>query len=235
MIHARTPSSGIAPPTGGEAGLTDFQVNVPVLELPKAYRIAKRVLDVMVASVGLVLLAPLMLIIAVAIKLDSSEPVLFRQLRVGRGGKLFWLVKFRTMVKNAEQMKQQLIAHNEMGDGPVFKMRDDPRITRVGRFLRRYSLDELPQLVQVLRGEMSLVGPRPPLPSEVAWYADWEMRRLSVMPGLTCFWQINGRNNIGFRDWMELDNIYIDTMSFWTDVKILLYTIPAVITGKGAC
>ncbi|GBC94745.1 UDP-glucose:undecaprenyl-phosphate glucose-1-phosphate transferase [bacterium HR16] len=215
--------------------MPDVRIAVPVLELPRGYRIAKRVLDVVVASVGLVLLAPLMLLIAIAIKLDSPGPVLFRQVRIGKGGKPFWFIKFRSMVKNAEQIKRDLIPKNEVRGGPVFKMRNDPRVTRVGRFLRRYSLDELPQLIHVLHGEMSLVGPRPPLPSEVASYGEWEMRRLSVTPGLTCLWQISGRSDIGFREWVELDHIYIDTMSFWTDLKILLFTVPAVITGKGAC
>ncbi len=215
--------------------MPDLRITVPVLELPRGYRIAKRILDIVVASVGLVLLAPLMLLIAIAIKLDSPGPVLFRQVRIGKGGKPFWFIKFRSMVKNAEQIKRDLIPKNEVRGGPVFKMRNDPRVTRVGRFLRRYSLDELPQLIHVLHGEMSLVGPRPPLPSEVASYGEWEMRRLSVPPGLTCLWQISGRSDIGFREWVELDHIYIDTMSFWTDLKILLFTVPAVITGKGAC
>jgi exopolysaccharide biosynthesis polyprenyl glycosylphosphotransferase len=235
MAHAQTPLPGIAPPAIGEADVPDLQISVPLVELPKGYRIAKRVLDVVVAIVALILLAPLMLLIAIAIKLDSPGPVLFRQVRIGRGGKPFWFIKFRSMVKNAEQIKRDLAPQNEVRGGPVFKMRNDPRITRVGRFLRRYSLDELPQLIHVLHGEMSLVGPRPPLPSEVASYGEWELRRLSVLPGLTCLWQISGRSDIGFREWVELDHIYIDTMSFWTDLKILLFTVPAVITGKGAC
>ncbi|MER3475029.1 MAG: glycosyl transferase [Armatimonadota bacterium] len=235
MAHAQTPLPGIVPPAVGKADTTELRISVPVIELPRGYRIAKRVLDVMVASIALVLLAPLMLLIALAIKLDSPGPVLFRQVRIGRGGKPFWFFKFRSMVKNAEQMKRELIPKNEVRGGPVFKMRNDPRITRVGRFLRRYSLDELPQLIHVLHGEMSLVGPRPPLPSEVVSYGEWELRRLSVTPGLTCLWQISGRSDIGFHEWVELDHIYIDTMSFWTDLKILLFTVPAVITGKGAC
>ncbi|MCS6829477.1 MAG: exopolysaccharide biosynthesis polyprenyl glycosylphosphotransferase [Armatimonadota bacterium] len=235
MAHAQTPLPGVVPPAVGEPEVPELHIDVPVLELPRGYRIAKRVLDVVVASVGLVLLAPLMLLIAIAIKLDSPGPVLYKQVRIGRGGKPFWFIKFRSMVKNAEQIKRDLIPRNEVRGGPVFKMRNDPRVTRVGRFLRRYSLDELPQLIHVLHGEMSLVGPRPPLPSEVLSYGPWEMRRLSVTPGLTCLWQISGRSDIGFREWVELDHIYIDTMSFWTDLKILLFTVPAVITGKGAC
>jgi exopolysaccharide biosynthesis polyprenyl glycosylphosphotransferase len=235
MAHAQAPLPRIVPPAVGEAEMPDLRVTVPVLELPRGYRLAKRALDVTVASIALVLLAPLMLLIALAIKLDSPGPVLFRQVRIGRGGRPFWFIKFRSMVKNAEQLKRDLMTHNEVKGGTVFKMRNDPRITRVGRFLRRYSLDELPQLIHVLHGEMSLVGPRPPLPAEVANYGEWEMRRLSVTPGLTCLWQISGRSDIGFREWIELDHIYIDTMSFWTDLKILLFTVPAVLTGKGAC
>lgn len=221
--------------TAGALNMVELCVQVPVKELPTGYRLAKRVLDVVVASVALVLLAPVMLLIAIAIKLDSPGPVLFKQIRIGKGGKPFWFIKFRSMVKNAEQMKQELLSRNEVRGGTAFKIRNDPRVTRVGRFLRRYSLDELPQLLHVLRGEMSLVGPRPPLPAEVAKYGEWEMRRLSVTPGLTCLWQISGRSDIGFREWVELDHIYIDTMSFWTDLKILLFTIPAVLSGKGAC
>lgn len=235
MAHAQTPLPGIVPPVLEDFNVAEWQIRVPVIELPRGYRIAKRVMDIVIASVALVLLAPVMLVIALAVKLDSPGPVLFRQIRIGRGGKPFWFIKFRSMVKNAEKIKQQLVTRNEVRDGPVFKIRNDPRVTRVGRILRRYSLDELPQLLHVLQGHMSLVGPRPPLPSEVANYSDWEKRRLSVTPGLTCLWQISGRSDIGFRQWVELDHIYIDTMSFWTDLKILLFTIPAVLSGRGAC
>ncbi len=235
MAHAQTPLPGIVPPAAGDVSIAEWQVHVPEIELPRGYRFAKRLLDITVASVALMLLAPLMLLIALAVKLDSPGPVLFRQIRIGKGGRPFWFIKFRSMVRNADQMKHQLVTRNEVKDGPVFKMRNDPRITRVGRILRRYSLDELPQLIHVLQGHMSLVGPRPPLPSEVVNYGEWEKRRLSVTPGLTCLWQISGRSDIGFREWIELDHIYIDTMSFWTDLKILLFTVPAVISGKGAC
>ncbi|MCS6949198.1 MAG: exopolysaccharide biosynthesis polyprenyl glycosylphosphotransferase [Armatimonadota bacterium] len=230
-----TPASGTAAAATGEWNTPVLSVQVPVKHLAPGYRVAKRLLDVVVASVALVLFAPLMLLIAIAIKLDSPGPVLFKQTRIGKGGKPFCFIKFRSMVRNAEQMKRDLLPRNEVRGGPVFKMRNDPRVTRVGRFLRRYSLDELPQLLHVLRGEMSLVGPRPPLPSEVASYGEWEMRRLSVTPGLTCLWQISGRSDIGFREWVELDHIYIDTMSFWTDLKILIFTVPAVLSGRGAC
>lgn len=234
-MATETPLTGVVATPASEAGVVGTRIVVPVIELPRGYRIAKRLLDIVVASIGLAVFAPLILLIAIAIKLDSPGPVLFRQVRVGKGGKPFWFLKFRSMVKNAEQLKQQLAAKNEVKGGTVFKMRNDPRVTRVGRFLRRYSLDELPQLLHVLRGEMSLVGPRPPLPAEVANYQHWELRRLSVQPGLTCLWQISGRSELGFQEWIELDHIYIETMSFWTDLKILLFTIPAVITGKGAC
>jgi lipopolysaccharide/colanic/teichoic acid biosynthesis glycosyltransferase len=159
--------------------------------------------------------------------------VLFRQRRVGLAGREFTLFKFRSMRQGAEAQQGLLGARNEM-DGPVFKLRDDPRVTRVGRFIRRTSLDELPQLWNVVRGEMSLVGPRPPLPSEVRRYERWQRRRLSVKPGITCTWQVSGRNEIDFQQWMELDLAYIDRWSLWEDVRIVLRTIPAVLSGRGA-
>lgn len=161
MAHAQTPLPGIVPPVLEDLNVAEWQIRVPVIELPRGYRIAKRIMDIVVASVALVLLAPVMLLIALAVKLDSPGPVLFRQIRIGRGGKPFWFIKFRSMVKNAEKIKQQIVTQNEVKDGPVFKIRNDPRVTRVGRILRRYSLDELPQLLHVLQGHMSLVGPRP--------------------------------------------------------------------------
>jgi lipopolysaccharide/colanic/teichoic acid biosynthesis glycosyltransferase len=159
--------------------------------------------------------------------------VFFTQTRVGLNGRRFTLWKFRTMVREAEKKKAELAAFNEMS-GPVFKMSDDPRVTRLGQFLRRTSLDELPQLINVLKGDMSLVGPRPPLPHEVVQYAGWERRRLSVKPGLTCLWQINGRNRIDFDEWMKLDLEYIDTWSLQKDAAILAKTVPAVLRGAGA-
>lgn len=195
--------------------------------------LAKSVVDRVGAAAGLILAAPIMLLSAVAIKIDSRGPVLFKQRRCGLNGKRFLLYKFRTMCNDAEKKKDDLKAFNVMS-GPVFKAKDDPRVTRVGRVLRKWSIDEIPQFLNVLRGEMSLVGPRPPLPSEVVQYKPWQHRKLSVKPGVTCLWQINGRNNIDFNQWMRLDLQYIDNWSLWLDTKILAKTLPAVVRGTGA-
>jgi exopolysaccharide biosynthesis polyprenyl glycosylphosphotransferase len=189
-------------------------------------------MDKALAFLIAVVLSPLMLGIALAIRLTSPGPVLFPQIRCGMNGRLFKLLKFRTMVENAEALRKDLEDRNEMS-GPVFKIADDPRVTRVGRWLRRFSLDELPQLFNVLKGEMSLVGPRPPIPAEVQSYERWQRRRLSMKPGLTCFWQIGGRNQIDFEEWMELDLKYIDNWSLKLDIIILLKTIPVVLLGRG--
>jgi len=193
--------------------------------------ILKRCFDFVVSLVLLLVLSPVMTIISVLIKLDSTGPVIFSQKRVGLNGRKFTFYKFRTMILGAETIKSHLQDVNEM-DGPVFKIRNDPRITRVGRFLRRTSLDELPQLFNVLRGEMSIVGPRPPLPEEVEKYEVWQRRRLSMKQGLTCLWQVNGRNTLDFETWMKLDLCYIDNWSWWLDLKILLRTIPAMFRGQ---
>jgi exopolysaccharide biosynthesis polyprenyl glycosylphosphotransferase len=194
---------------------------------------AKRALDVVLASLVLVLGLPIAGFIALVIKLTSGGQVLFRQTRCGLNGRFFTIYKFRTMVEDAEDRRRDLLHLNEM-DGPVFKLRSDPRVTAFGRFLRRFSLDELPQLWNVLRGDMSLVGPRPPIPEEVAKYQRWQRRRLSMKPGLTCLWQISGRNDVDFDRWMQLDLEYIDSWSPMLDLKILLRTIPVVLSGKGA-
>jgi len=212
-------------------------VGIPTLALSSAPQKAlelfiKSVLDRSVAAFGLVLLAPSLLVIAVLIKASSRGPVFFVQQRSGLNGRLFNLYKFRTMVVDAEELKAALDHENEM-DGPVFKIKNDPRITRVGAFLRRTSLDELPQLINVLRGEMSLVGPRPPIPTEVEQYAPWQRRRLSMRPGLTCIWQVSGRNDISFEQWMNMDLEYIDKWSLLLDFKLLLKTVPAVVWGTG--
>ncbi|MFH1374055.1 MAG: sugar transferase [bacterium] len=195
--------------------------------------IVKNIIDKIGALVGIILSAPLMLLTAVAIKLDSRGPVFFRQERCGVNGKRFMLYKFRTMYNKADKRKHLLKDLNMMS-GPVFKAKDDPRVTRIGRILRQCSIDEVPQFFNVLRGDMSLVGPRPPIPSEVEKYQPWQRRRLSVKPGVTCLWQINGRNNIDFERWMELDLEYIDNWSLWLDARILARTLPAVIKGTGA-
>jgi exopolysaccharide biosynthesis polyprenyl glycosylphosphotransferase len=196
-------------------------------------RVLKRPFDAVASLIGLALLSPLFLALAALVKLDSRGPVFFKQIRVGKDGREFEFYKFRSMVQNAEAMKTKLMHLNEL-EGPVFKISDDPRITSVGRFLRRTSLDELPQLFNVLRGDMSLVGPRPPLPAEVANYEGWQRQKLSVLPGITCLWQISGRNHIGFTEWMRLDIEYIRRQSFGLDMKILLRTLPAVLLRKGA-
>ena len=196
-------------------------------------RLGKRWLDFAGAMLGLVLAAPILLIAAIAIKLESNGPVLYRSKRIGRGGKPFTFFKLRSMVDGADNHRRHLTHLNET-DGPVFKMSRDPRVTRVGRFLRTSSLDELPQLFNVLRGDMSLVGPRPPIAEEVVQYEPWQFRRLEVRPGLTCLWQISGRSRIGFQEWMRLDLEYIRHRSLKLDVKILLRTIPAVLSREGA-
>ncbi len=193
----------------------------------------KRTFDVVVSALVMIAFAPLFGAIALAIKLGSPGPVLFGQRRVGQNGRAFQMLKFRSMYQDAEQRLDALRAQNEMS-GPVFKMANDPRVTRIGRFLRKTSLDELPQFWNVLKGEMSVVGPRPPIPSEVRQYKRWQKRRLSVKPGITCIWQISGRNNIDFERWMELDLQYIDEWSLWGDIEICFKTIPAVLGARGA-
>lgn len=192
----------------------------------------KRLVDIAGSAFALIALALPMLAIAIAVKLTSRGPVFYFQQRSGVNGRTFRFPKFRTMVVNADELRKQIEHLNEQ-EGPVFKMRNDPRITRVGRILRRYSLDELPQFFCVLIGQMSLVGPRPPIPAEVERYEWWQRRRLSVKPGLTCLWQIQGRNDIPFREWMLLDLKYIDEWSLGLDLKLILQTIPAVIRGSG--
>jgi lipopolysaccharide/colanic/teichoic acid biosynthesis glycosyltransferase len=183
--------------------------------------------------VGLVIAAPIILMAALAIKLTSPGPVFFRQVRCGLNGRRFEMLKLRTMCEDAEERKAELMELNEM-DGPVFKIRNDQRITAVGRPLRRFSIDELPQLWNVLVGDMSLVGPRPPTPAEVSQYRTGVRRRLSMRPGLTCLWQVSGRNEVSFDRWMELDLEYIDTWSFESDLRILFRTVPAVLLARGA-
>ncbi len=194
----------------------------------------KRVIDLAVSMLLLILLFPAMLVVSLIIKLDSKGPVFFKQERVGLNGRRFVLLKFRSMIVGAEKLLPSLWERNEM-QGPVFKLTNDPRVTRVGKILRKYSIDELPQLINVFRGDMSLVGPRPPLPNEVSLYVRKHRRRLSMRPGLTCTWQVSGRNeNSDFERWMELDLDYIDNWSLRRDLKLLVKTIPAVLLGSGA-
>jgi len=205
--------------------------------LPSAWygwqRHAKRGLDIAVTALALLALAPLMGVIALCIRLDSRGPVIFRQVRCGKNGRLFVFFKFRGMVADAEDLKSDLEDQNE-ADGPIFKMRNDPRLTRVGRVLRRTSLDELPQLWNVLRGDMSLVGPRPPTPSEVARYATWQRERLVVPGGISGLWQVSGRSELTFTEMVKLDLEYIEHWSLSLDLSILVRTAIAVFTFRGA-
>lgn len=223
-------------PKTATVSLHDF-IDTPVLclsSLPKkgTQLLFKDVIDYIGAGVGVILLSPIFLAIAFFIKTTSKGPAIFSQPRVGINGRIFHIYKFRSMVVNAEELKESLAGQNEV-DGPVFKIRDDPRITTIGKFLRKTSLDELPQLFNVLKGEMSLVGPRPPVPSEVMHYELWQRRRLSMKPGLTCIWQVSGRNNISFEQWMAMDLEYIDRWSLWLDIKLLLKTFKEVTVGGG--
>lgn len=193
----------------------------------------KRLLDIFGSLTALLLLFPLMFVIAVLVKVTSPGPILYCSERVGRGGRTFRFLKFRSMRTNADRQQETLAEQNEK-DGPIFKIRNDPRVTPVGRFIRRYSIDELPQLINVLLGDMSLVGPRPPIPKEVEQYDDFAKERLRVKPGISCYWQIMGRSNLSFQEWMELDHKYIQEMSLWTDLKIVVMTPLAVLRGDGA-
>ncbi|HLB59243.1 MAG TPA: sugar transferase [Bdellovibrionota bacterium] len=216
---------------------SDFY-GMPILTISPTPRDAialliKRVVDIFIAAITLILLSPLLVLITIAIRLSSPGPILFRQQRVGLNGRLFTFYKFRSMYEDAEERKPSLTHLNEVS-GPVFKIKNDPRVTPVGRWLRKFSLDELPQLWNVFLGDMSLVGPRPPVPGEVKQYEWRQRRRLSMKPGITCLWQIKGRSNIPFEEWMRLDLAYIDNWSLKLDLKILLKTIPAVLLARGA-
>jgi len=197
------------------------------------YFFAKRAIDILLASAALVVLAPLFLLVSLAVVLEDGGPVIYSQTRIGRNGKPFQFFKFRSMIKDADAIKDQLVQQNE-ASGPIFKMKNDPRITRVGRILRRSSIDELPQLLNILRGDMSIIGPRPHLPREVALYGERQKRRLSVEPGLVCLREVYGRSNLTFDQWIELDLLYIENRSFLTDLSILMRLIPAVLRGEGA-
>jgi exopolysaccharide biosynthesis polyprenyl glycosylphosphotransferase len=196
--------------------------------------IVKRLMDLLLATAAIIMLMPLLVLVALLIKLNSKGPVLFRQLRVGRNGKLFLMWKFRSMYEDAEERKQELIGNNDLQGNLLFKMKSDPRITAVGRVIRKLSLDELPQLWNVLQGAMSMVGPRPAIPEEVLRYTHYHARRLLAKPGITCIWQVSGRSNIPFEQQVELDLLYIRRQSLWTDLKLLLQTIPAVVLARGA-
>ncbi|MGL5414779.1 MAG: sugar transferase [Clostridium sp.] len=207
-------------------------VNVCTRDL-KVYEVVKRTADVVLSVIGLIILSPILLIVAIAIKLESKGPLIFAQDRVGKDRKNFKMYKFRSMVVNAEEIKKKLKHKNEMS-GPMFKMKNDPRITKVGKFIRKTSIDELPQLINVIKGDMSLVGPRPSLPDEVKEFEPWMMRRFEVKPGLTCYWQVGGRNEIEFEDWMKLDIKYVENRSVSEDIKLIFKTFFVLFGDKNA-
>lgn len=194
----------------------------------------KRLLDIAISGTALLVFSPLLLLVALLVWIDDPGPVFYTQIRVGQDGRPFRFYKFRSMRIGADKMKDQLVAQNESKDGVIFKMRNDPRITRVGKYLRRFSVDEAPQILNVLLGDLAIVGPRPPLPREVSLYTLEERKRLHARPGLTCFWQIQGRSDIPFKDQVRLDLQYISSQSLWTDLQIIVKTVPAVLFGKGA-
>ena len=198
------------------------------------YLFFKRAMDIIGSLCGIILLSPLLIIVALAIKIeDPKGSIFFSQQRCGKDNKLFPMYKFRSMVSNAEELLEELMEHNEM-DGPVFKIKDDPRITRVGKFIRKTSIDELPQLFNILRGDMSIVGPRPAIPHEVAEYSDYHKQRLLVKPGLTCIWQVSGRNSIGFEEWMDMDLEYIEKRNLWMDIKLIFKTVGVLFGDENA-
>lgn len=187
------------------------------------YCFLKRTIDILCSLFGIIILSPLFLVITILIRLESEGNPIFSQVRVGKDGKTFKMYKFRSMVANAEKLKEKLSEKNEM-TGPMFKMKEDPRVTKVGKFIRKTSMDELPQLINVLKGEMSLVGPRPSLPKEVKEFEEWMMKRFAVKPGLTCYWQVSGRNDIEFEDWMKLDVKYVRERNVLVDIKLIIKT-----------
>ncbi|WP_289128197.1 sugar transferase [uncultured Clostridium sp.] len=199
----------------------------------RIYEISKRAIDIIGAGSGLLLLSPVIAIVACAVKFTSKGPIFFSQKRVGKNGKIFEMYKFRSMVVNAEELKEKLVHQNEMS-GPMFKMKDDPRVTKIGKFIRKTSIDELPQLWNVLKGDMSLVGPRPSLLKEVKQFEKWMYKRLTVKPGLTCYWQVSGRNNIDFEDWMKLDISYVEDRNLWIDIKLIFKTVFVLFGDKNA-
>jgi len=215
-------------------GLLSYLARWLYLWRVSAKKLFIRSFDLFAAAMALLILTPLLLIVVCCIVIDSPGAIFYSQKRVGINGRIFDFWKFRSMVVNAEQQKDALISDRGAADSVRFKMKQDPRITRVGRFIRKYSIDELPQLWNVLKGDMSLVGPRPPVPQEVNVYSSSDRRRMRIIPGITCIWQVSGRSEIPFEEQVKLDEDYILSVSFWTNVKLLLRTIPAVLFGKGA-
>jgi len=206
-----------------EVNREEVLFNEQIEESRNGYYFFKRTMDIVCSLMALIILSPIFLIVVIAIRIESKGPAIFSQERVGKDGKMFKMYKFRSMVANAEELKARLCDKNEMC-GPMFKMKKDPRVTNVGKFIRKTSIDELPQLVNVLKGEMSLVGPRPSLPKEVMEFEDWMMERLSVKPGLTCYWQVSGRSDINFEEWMELDVKYVEERNTLVDISLIFKT-----------
>lgn len=213
------------------------EINVPVAQVVPnnsiAYRFLKRTFDIVASMCGLIILSPVFLITAIAIYIEDQEKAIFVQERNGLNGKVFRMYKFRSMCKDAPKMRTSMESQNEL-DGPAFKIKDDPRITKVGKFIRKTSIDELPQLVNILKGDMSVVGPRPLPTYETDQLTEVQRQRLLAKPGLVCYWQIQGRSDISFDEWMQMDFAYINDASFWTDMKIVLSAVPVVLLGKGA-
>jgi exopolysaccharide biosynthesis polyprenyl glycosylphosphotransferase len=207
-------------------------LNVQAMADSSLASIGKRAIDITGALIGILLLLPVIIACALAVKLTSRGPILYRQTRIGKSGRSFGCLKFRTMRVGAHA-QQELLRASSQQDGPAFKIAGDPRITPIGRMLRKFSIDELPQLLNVLLGDMSLVGPRPPIPSEVDKYTWWQRRRISVKPGLTCVWQVYGRNRVSFKRWVEMDLYYIDNRSLWLDFKLIAHTVRVVLGGTG--
>ncbi|WP_181313612.1 sugar transferase [Planomicrobium soli] len=216
---------------------TDFlqpTIKVAVNNVNSTYKYIKRFIDILFSLIGIILLLPLLVVICILIKSeDWRSPIFFKQQRVGKDEKVFYMYKFRSMVSNAEALKATLAKRNE-ATGPVFKIKHDPRVTKIGRFIRKTSIDELPQLLNVLKGEMSLVGPRPPLPDEVEQYTVHEKKRLAVTPGLTCYWQVSGRSSIGFEEWVALDLKYIEEQCILVDLKLIFKTLLVLFGSRNA-
>ena len=213
--------------------LENVESDTVEVKTSKIYLFIKRFIDIVGALVGLIFLSPLLVVVGILIKIESKGPIIFSQDRIGKNGKVFRMYKLRSMVENAELLKKKLIKENEMS-GPMFKIKDDPRVTKVGKFIRKTSIDELPQLFNVLKGDMSLVGPRPSLPNEVLEFETWMNKRLMVKPGLTCYWQVMGRNNIDFQQWMLLDIKYVETRSIIVDIKLIFKTFFVLFGDKNA-
>lgn len=211
----------------------DGKTETVVINQSIAYRFFKRIFDILLSVIAIIVLSPVFLITAIAIRLEDGQPVVFTQKRSGINGNEFKMYKFRSMVKNAPEMHKELLKHNEL-DGPAFKMKDDPRITKVGKIIRKTSIDELPQLINIIKGEMSIVGPRPLPTYETENCNEYQKQRLLMKPGLTCYWQVMGRNDIEFDEWIELDLKYIKNASILTDIGLIIMTFGAVFTGRGA-